>query len=121
MRRISALCFAPFLLTACFHDESAVIVRTEQGVPHISSSTWLGLGYGYGYAYAQDNFCMLMKDVVRANGESSRYLGTEGSIESDLLHKLYNQDSFIENEFIAGISQQGQDVTEGFTDGVNRY
>ena len=121
MRRISALCFAPFLLTACFQDESAVIVRTEQGVPHISSSTWLGLGYGYGYAYAQDNFCMLMKDVVRANGESSRYLGTEGSIESDLLHKLYNQDSFIENEFLAGISQQGQDVTEGFTDGVNRY
>lgn len=121
MQRLLVVCFVPLLLNACFHDESAVIVRTQQGIPHITSSTWLGLGYGYGYAYAQDNFCMLMKDVVRANGESARYLGSEGSIENDFLHKLYNEDSIIANDFISEISQQGQDVMEGFTDGMNRY
>ena len=122
MQKILAICIITALLTACLQEEdSAVIVRTEQGIPHISSSTWLGLGYGYGYAYAQDNFCMLMKDVVRANGESARYLGAKGSEAKDFLYKLYSDDLYITTVLLKNISQQGQDVIEGFTNGMNRY
>jgi len=121
MRSVLAISFAAFFLSACFGDQSAKIVRTEQGIPHITSSTWLGLGFGYGYAYAQDNFCLIMKDVVRANGQSARYLGAEGDIAQDLIHALYNEDGLINDNFASRFSKQGQDVTTGFTDGMNRY
>ena len=54
---------------------SAKIVRTTYGIPHITADDWGSLGFGQGYAYAQDNFCVLMKEVLRANGESARWLG----------------------------------------------
>ncbi|MFT5483663.1 MAG: acyl-homoserine-lactone acylase, partial [Halieaceae bacterium] len=42
----------------------ASVVRTSYGIPHVTASDWGGLGYGYGYAFAQDNYCVLMKEVL---------------------------------------------------------
>lgn len=45
---------------------SATVVRTEYGIPHINASDWGSLGYGYGHVYAEENFCVLMAEVLRA-------------------------------------------------------
>ena len=53
----------------------ATITRTEYGVPHIVAEDWGGLGYGHGYAFAQDNYCMLMEEIIRASGQSLEFFG----------------------------------------------
>ena len=98
---------------------SADIVWTEYGIPHVTADDWGGLGYGYGYAYARDNFCVMMKEVVRANGNSARYLGDEGNLEEDFVYKLYNTDEYIRDEFAE--NEDFADLLAGFTGGVNRY
>jgi acyl-homoserine-lactone acylase len=81
---------------------SAKIVRTEYGIPHISANDWGSLGFGTGYAYAQDNYCVLMKEIVRANGESLRWFGEEGggNLADDLVYRFFSSDEYIETEFI---------------------
>ena len=96
-RPLAAL-FSATLLAACDNNGSKVqpvvppltdttysadIVWTEYGIPHVTAQDWGSLGYGYGYAYAQQNYCVVMKEYVRANGESARYLGDEGDLNAD--------------------------------------
>jgi len=41
--------------------------------------------------------CFLGREIVRVNGELSRYFGPEdGNIESDFAHKYYGRDKFID-------------------------
>tara|TARA_R110001599_G_scaffold353231_1_gene591073 strand:- start:160331 stop:162769 length:2439 start_codon:yes stop_codon:yes gene_type:complete len=98
---------------------SADIVWTEYGIPHITAQDWGGLGYGYGYAYAGENFCTLMREVVKANGNSARYLGDDGNLEEDFVYKLYNTDEYIRDQYVA--NADFADVLAGFTAGLNRY
>jgi acyl-homoserine-lactone acylase len=98
---------------------SAEIVWTEYGIPHVTAADWGGLGYGYGYAYARDNFCTLMREIVRANGDSARYFGEEGNLQEDLVYKLYNTDEYIREQFLAQ-EDFGESIA-GFTQGVNRF
>jgi acyl-homoserine-lactone acylase len=64
---------------------SAVIRRTAYGIPHIESSTWVGLGYGYGYAFAQDNLCTGADDYVTVDAQRSRYFGPDATYEQRAL------------------------------------
>ena len=75
-------------------DYSAEITRTEYGIPHIKADSWGSLGYGYGYAYAQDNFCVVMREVVLASGRSAELMGEE---DAWLQRK---KDAALENEEI---------------------
>ena len=99
---------------------SAKIVRTTYGIPHITGSDFGNLGYGLGYAYAQDNFCVLMREIVIANGEAARYWG-EDFANSDFVYSWANSDDFIENEFIPAASQEIQDLSAGYAAGMTRY
>jgi len=54
---------------------SAELRRTEYGIPHIKAEDWGSLGYGFGYAYAQDNFCIVMREIVFATGRSAELMG----------------------------------------------
>ena len=99
----------------------AKIVRTTYGIPHITADDWGSLGYGYGYAYAQDNFCVFMKAVVTANGESARYFGADGNLASDFVYRYYNTNEYIRDQFLAVIPQYGRDLIAGFAAGLNRY
>ena len=58
---------------------SASVTRTEFGIPHIKAEDWGSLGYGYGYAFAQDNVCVLARDVLVATGTQARYFGPGAS------------------------------------------
>ncbi len=98
---------------------AAEIVWTEYGIPHVTAADWGGLGYGYGYAYAGENFCTLMREVVKANGDSARYLGEGGNLEEDFVYKLYNTDEYIRDQYVD--NADFADLLAGFTAGLNRY
>jgi acyl-homoserine-lactone acylase len=99
---------------------SAEIVWTEYGIPHVTADDWGSLGYGLGYAYANENYCTLMREYVRANGESARYLGDEGDLNADLVYALFNTDERMDRLFDA-LPEYIQNNLIGYTAGVNRY
>lgn len=96
------------------------IIWTEYGIPHVVADDWGSGGYGVGYTYGKENFCTLMREYVRANGESARYLGDEGNLNDDLVYKLYNDDETIDRIF-GTLSDDLQAAMEGYAAGVNRY
>ena len=100
----------------------AQIVWTTYGIPHITANDWGSLGYGEGYAYAQENYCVLMKEIVRANGESLRWFGESGgSLADDLIYRFFNTDENIQNEFLAALDENIQALGRGYAAGFNRY
>lgn len=103
-------------------EATATIVRTSLGIPHVTADDFAGLGYGTGYAYAQDNFCVLMREILFSTGESARWLGEAGGDPtSDYVYTFFNSDEYIRNEFIPAASPELQDVIRGYAAGMNRY
>ena len=99
---------------------AASIVRTTYGIPHITGSDFGNLGYGLGYSYAQDNFCVLMREIVIANGQGARYFGEE-YVNNDFVFSWANSDEFIENEFLPAASETMRELSKGYAAGMNRY
>lgn len=126
----STILGASIALTGCGSDSasgtgpsqsfSAKIVRTTYGIPHITGSNFGDLGYGQGYAYAQDNYCVLMREIVSANGDAARYFGEDFANE-DFVFKLINDDTYVEEVFLGTVSQDIRDLAAGFAAGLNRY
>lgn len=102
---------------------SAELRRTEYGIPHIKAEDWGSLGYGFGYAYAQDNFCVVMREIVFATGRSAELMGEdEGSTESDFLIRFINGDrDAFRDEFFDELPDFSKDLVAGYVDGLNRY
>ncbi|MCG8422069.1 MAG: penicillin acylase family protein [Proteobacteria bacterium] len=100
---------------------SAEIVRTTHGIPHVTANDWSSLGYGFGYAYSQDNFCVLMRTIVKANGQSARYLGEEGDLNKDLVYALYSNEARLRAAWIDEQPGYIQELMAGYASGVNRY
>jgi len=115
---------------------SAVIRRTEFGIPHILATNYGNLGYGYGYAFAQDNLCTLADMVVTADGDRSRFfgpnapndnplLGPETNLDSDVFHRWTNSSGIVERTLDQpaplGLTTQARQVINGYVAGVNRY
>jgi acyl-homoserine-lactone acylase len=116
---------------------SAVIRRTEHGIPHIEASNWAGLGYGFGYVFAQDNICTMAEDYVTVDAQRSRYFGPTGSYEqygngvtvSNLDSDFFWQqiiDSGVINHLLSlppplGLEPQAKQAVAGYVAGYNRY
>lgn len=133
--RLTAVASLSGLLLACSDDSDrqptepplppelayeAQIVWTEYGIPHVTADDWGSLGYGAGYSYARENYCVAMKEYVRASGNSARYLGDDGNINDDLVYKLYNSEARVD-AMIADLPEYVVDMLEGYTAGLNRY
>lgn len=95
------------------------ILRTSYGIPHIKATDWGSLGYGYGYAFAQDNACVLAREVLAANGTQSRYFGS-ATLPSDWVYKMVNADTRVDAAW-AAVDQETRDLLTGYADGYNRY
>jgi len=103
-------------------DFDATVIRTDYGIPHVTADDWGSLGYGLGYAYAQDNFCVTMREVVRANGETARWWGeAEGSIADDLVYTHLNDDETVRREFLIPQPIELRELLVGYAEGMNRY
>lgn len=108
------------------------IVRTADGVPHITASDWPDLGYGYGYMQGRDNLCSMAQGFVTYRGERSRFLGADATlpdhstlgkpknIDSDFFFKLMVGDDVV-NAFGRAQPAALQRLTSGFVAGYNRY
>ena len=97
-------------------------MRTSYGVPHVTAEDWGSLGYGYGYAFAQDNFCVVMKEVLYASGQSAEFLGEAGDLESDFVYQWVNGDeATLRSEWIDAQDQKLQDLIIGYARGLSRY
>lgn len=146
--RLLVLCSATALV-ACSDDEpsstrptdpsprvdapyEATIVRTDKGIPHITSRTYGGLGYGQAYAFAEDNLCVMMDDFITIRGERARYFGPEGSYTipaNDAVADNVSSDFFWKFIADAKAVQRTRDRTEaefqtlvrGWVAGFNRY
>jgi len=99
----------------------ADIVWTQYGIPHITADDYGSLGYGSGYAYAMENYCTVMREYVFAAGESARYWGDEGDLESDLVMALYNSDDAIARMIAEDLPEFIVENLTGFAAGINRY
>ncbi len=101
---------------------AASIVWTQYGIPHVTADDWGSLGYGAGYAYARENYCVLMKEIVRANGESLRWFGeNEGNLANDFVYRFFNSDEYIRDTFLAAADDTLQALSRGYAAGLNRY
>lgn len=123
---VSALAFA--VLAGCGSSSSssnkmeATISYTKHNVPHIKADNYKGLGYGIGYAQAQENLCTLSEQIMRINGEKSKYYGPgEGMINfaTDVGYKAINHPERAERLF-SQTSQTTQDLLNGYAEGFNR-
>ena len=87
----------------------ATIVTTTYGIPHVTADDWGSLGYGAGYAYAQQNYCVLMKEIVRANGESLRWFGESGgSLADDLVYRFFKREEGHDGMTEDGLAAMGE-------------
>ncbi len=106
--------------TTATTEYQADIVWTQYGIPHIRANDWGSLGYGTGYAYSRENFCTLMREYVMSAGDSARYWGDAGDINSDLVMKLYNRDDRVQ-AMLDSLTDELAANLRGYAAGVNRY
>ncbi len=100
---------------------NAKIQRTSYGIPHIRAQDWGSLGYGYGYAFAQDNFCVLARDVVVATGNQARYFGAVGNnVPEDWVYAMINSDAQAKAAW-EEVERPDRKLLKGYAAGYNRY
>jgi acyl-homoserine-lactone acylase len=94
---------------------------TGYGIPHVRASDWGSLGYGLAYANARDGFCTLTRELVRVNGNLSRFQGPEdGRRESDLFHRYLLTDDAV-RDFLQRQAGHHVNLFAGFAAGYNRW
>lgn len=99
----------------------ADVAWTQFGIPHVKADDWGSLGYGVGYVYAKENYCTLMREYVYSAGESMRYWGADGDMNSDFVMKLYNDDARIARMIEEDLPEYIVENLRGYAAGVNRY
>ncbi|MCM2311944.1 MAG: penicillin acylase family protein [Steroidobacteraceae bacterium] len=126
---VVALCVAslPLLAAADARDSKPVyqaqVLRTSYGIPHIQAPDWGSLGYGYGYAFAQDNVCVLARDVLVSTGTQSRYFGAgtnNANRNSDAVYKMVNSAARVSSAW-GILDTETRELLTGYADGYNRY
>ncbi|MBP9035167.1 MAG: penicillin acylase family protein [Pseudomonadales bacterium] len=101
----------------------ADVARTSYGIPHIRAADWGSLGYGYGYVFAQDNACVLARDVLVATGTQSRWFGAganNANLYSDRVYRMVNSDARSEVAW-ARLDADTRALLTGYAEGYNRY
>ena len=99
------------------------VMRTSYGIPHVQATDWGSLGYGYGYVFAEDNLCVLAREVLVATGAQARYLGAganSANLISDWTYAMVNSDARV-NPAWASLDVDTRDLLQGYADGYNRY
>jgi acyl-homoserine-lactone acylase len=97
----------------------AQVLRTSYGIPHIQATDWGSLGYGYGYAFAQDNVCVLAREVLAATGTQSRWFGA-ATLNADRVYKMANSAARVDAAWQT-IDADTRHLLSGYAAGYNRY
>ncbi len=118
-------------LTSCWQPKSAPttklpssqvkITYTDLGVPHIEAATYRALGYGIGYVHATDNLCTLAEQLLKLQGEKSRYFGAginQKNLLSDIAYKALDYPTEARQLF-STLPLDSQLLLRGYADGFN--
>ena len=123
------------LLAACATvvppaPRTVTILRTANGVPHISAPDYQTLAYGVAYAQAQDNVCQTANELVTARGERSRAFGGAATAllarrllpneQIDLFVAAHMDDAALTAAWSAA-SADARAMVRGFVAGYNRF
>jgi acyl-homoserine-lactone acylase len=104
-------------------EYQATIRRTTHGVPHVVADNWGDAGFGSGYVFAQDNFCILADQIVRANSRRARWFGpgnNDANINSDFaMLALRNRE--VAQETLASMRPDVLELILGYVAGYNHY
>jgi hypothetical protein len=77
----------------------------------------------YGYVFAQDNFCILARDVLVATGTQARWFGAcsgNSNLIADWTYAMVNSDARV-NPTWGSLDQDTRHLAQGYADGYNRY
>ena len=102
---------------------SAEVRRTTYGIPHVRAADWGGLGYGLGHAYAQDNYCVVMRDIVHATSRSAEFFGElDGDATADFVLRLVlGTKAEFRASHLPLPTSAGARLVAGFAAGMNRH
>ena len=102
---------------------SAEVRRTTYGIPHVRAADWGGLGYGLGHAYAQDNYCVVMRDIVHATSRSAEFFGElDGDATADFVLRLVlGTKAEFRASHLPSPTSAGARLVAGFAAGMNRH
>ena len=126
LRRISLSLILLGLSASIFAGErryEAQIRRTSYGIPHIKAKDFGSLGYGEGYAQAEDHLCTVADQVLKANGERSKYFG-EGKQKEHLANDVTMKAFGLAARGVENLSKQSAELREwydGYAAGFNKY
>ena len=103
----------------------ATIERTEGGIPHITATDFGSLGFGTGYAAAEDNFCILARNILQYRSQLAEYFGAgepnstgiPENLASDYFYKMMEARGYYDHEVDPELEAQ----FAGFAAGYNRY
>ncbi len=101
----------------------ATIERTEFGTAHVTADNWGSLGFGQGYAFAEDRFCVLADQIVKVRSQRARYFGAgvdNANLVSDFAYLGLGVIEKAEAA-IAGLSEEGREMLQGYVAGFNQY
>jgi acyl-homoserine-lactone acylase len=118
--------------------DSARIVRTADGIPHVTADSWAGAGFGEGYAFAEDDLCVFANDVVTLDAQRSRWFGPDARVSdpaadvdttnlaSDFFYARINASGIVAR-LLAGTagspapSARSQQLVRGYAAGYDAY
>ncbi len=101
----------------------ATIVRTADGVPHITGKTLADAAFGQGYASGEDRPCDLMDQVLKIRGERARWFGAgddDANINSDVAWKAIGIFDRASKDWKA-FPKDSAALIEAFADGWNAH
>ena len=124
---ITLVLAAPLAQAQSAPQATVTIERSAYGVPAISAADDYGVGLGLGYAYAEDNLCLLARQIVAVNGDSARYFGADAktqtgapAVDSDVFFRWLNSPGQAAAYWQAQPEPVRQTIL-GYVAGYNRY
>ncbi|MFM4702608.1 penicillin acylase family protein [Aeromonas bivalvium] len=97
------------------------LTYTEQGVPHIKAADYASLGFGSGYAHGEENLCTLSEQIIKLQGDKSRWLGA-GDQQRNLLSDLGYRALDLPGQAASlydKLAPEARDLIEGYVAGFN--
>ncbi len=121
---LALCCVVPASAATSTHQPTAAtvsvdITRDSYGVPHIYSTSEVGLFYGYGYVAAQDRLFQLEISKRTALGRVAEIYGPD-FLDYD---KVTRRDGYTLQEIeaqIEALPKRYQDILKAFADGINQ-
>jgi acyl-homoserine-lactone acylase len=103
-------------------ESQVSITYTPFGIPHIEAKTYNALGYGVGYVQARDNLCTLAEQLLKLQGEKSRFFGAgsqQKNLLSDFAYKALNYPQQA-RQLLSTLPLDSQLLLQGFSRGWNK-